>query len=37
MISPGELNLFHYASTPEEAWEKLLIAGICGGPVADAK
>ncbi len=37
MISPGDINLFHFASTPEQAWEKLLIAGICGGPTADAK
>lgn len=37
MIGPGDLNLFHYASTPEEAWKKLLFAGICGGPKADAK
>jgi uncharacterized protein (TIGR00730 family) len=34
MISPDDVLLFQYASTPEEAWEKLVAAGLkCGnGP-----
>lgn len=31
MISPRDLELFHYASTPEEAWEALVFSGICSG------
>lgn len=31
MISPGDLSLFSYASTPEDAWAKLLAGGLkCG-------
>ncbi len=31
MISPADLDLFHFASTPEEAWAKLLEAGLQPG------
>lgn len=31
MIGESDLNLFHYASTPEEAWEILVFSGICSG------
>jgi uncharacterized protein (TIGR00730 family) len=27
-ISPGDVNLFHYAETAEEAWDHLVKAGI---------
>lgn len=36
MISPGDLDLFRFASTPDDAWRALIAAGLAGanGPPA---
>jgi predicted Rossmann-fold nucleotide-binding protein len=34
MISPGDLNLFDYADSAEEGWEKLVRRGLRGHALA---